>query len=531
MYLPQAFIYKDIRGVDWVDDIDKKYRLIEGEFYQAFKSRLGYVNKYYCGVSNMQSPFFFLAHQYSKLSKHPPDGFSRPYQLSILLASLVYTLLGLLLLRWLLLQYYSDKTTAISVIAIVLATNIVQYICIDSGQTHTYLFFLYCCILFFAKKWHDDPKLIYSSLLGLSLGLAIVTRPTEGIAILIPILWASHSKEAFKNKWKQVWNHQHHLLACLFFGTLCLLPQFGYWKYTTNEWIFDVGSVWQFFDPYFRVLFGFEKGWFVYTPISIFFIIALFKIKSFDFYRSVIFFNIFNIWIIIAWADWRYGGSYSTRALSQSYPVFALAFGALVQSFRKKMFYRIFLGVIVYLTITNLFQIYQYNQRIIHYDHMNYQYYKQVYWNPNPSSLQYSLLDTKDWIKNELKYNSLPLNNFDSTGMIWNDLQIEKELFLQDEINASELNYVKSTINLDLEYGFWGTAIKTSIIQNGKILKSQRIRLFHPAAIPGQANQYSLYTEIPEECLNCKLRYEIDQSHAVSIRNISIDILGFQKKS
>ena len=142
-----------------------------------------------------------------------------------------------------------------------------------------------------------------------------------------------------------------------------------------------MGSKWYFLNPYFRILLGFEKGWFVYTPITIFFVVGLFYIREYPFRKSVIIFCLLNLWIITSWADWRYGGSYSCRALVQSYPIFALPFAAVIEQISitrwKKLFYLLF----IYLTIVNLFQIYQYNAGIIRYDENSFEYYKSIYLN------------------------------------------------------------------------------------------------------------------------------------------------------
>jgi hypothetical protein len=76
-----------------------------------------------------------------------------------------------------------------------------------------------------------------------------------------------------------------------------------YWKYASGHFIFDVGSKWYFLNPWFRVLFGFEKGWFVYTPITIFFVAGWWFMRNQPFKRSVVVFCTLNLWIIMAWSD------------------------------------------------------------------------------------------------------------------------------------------------------------------------------------------------------------------------------------
>jgi hypothetical protein len=128
--------------------------------------------------------------------------------------------------------------------------------------------------------------------------------------------------------------------------------------------MYDVGSKWYFLNPWFRVLFGPEKGWFLYTPISIMMVAGLFLIKKYPFQKSVITFCLLNIWIIIAWSDWRYGGSYATRALVQSYPVFALALASFVQQMvhhkKQKLLYIIGIAF----ALLNFYQLQIYNSGV-----------------------------------------------------------------------------------------------------------------------------------------------------------------------
>ena len=76
MYLPAIFIYNDITEYKWLDDVDKKYRIVGDEWkFQISKQENGnYVTKYLGGVSILQAPFFFAAHGYALMTHHPADG-------------------------------------------------------------------------------------------------------------------------------------------------------------------------------------------------------------------------------------------------------------------------------------------------------------------------------------------------------------------------------------------------------------------------------------------------------------------------
>ena len=140
-----------------------------------------------------------------------------------------------------------------------------------------------------------------------------------------------------------------------------------------------LGSKWDFLDPHWRVLIGWEKGWFIYTPITVLFAAGLFYVRGMPWRKSVLVFSLLNLWIIIAWHDWRYGGSYSARALVQSYPVWALAFAALVERAWATRLRWPLMALCGYLLFVNLWQIRQYNNGVIKYDGMTLQEYRHIY--------------------------------------------------------------------------------------------------------------------------------------------------------
>lgn len=365
MYLPSIFIYKDVKELKWVPHIDTTYKVTGGVFYQASKLESGtYTNKYLIGVSIIQAPYFIIAHQLAQITGEAQDGFSRPYQYTLVFGLLLWGILGLLILRKVLLTYFSDKVTAATLILLALSSNLIQYIAVDPVQSHCSIFTLYALVLWFTIKWHENYKVKYAIFIGLICGLATICRPTEFIIILIPILWNTNLPDVAKEKWKQVGKHKQQVIVCIIAGLVGITPQLLYWQYTTGSPIYDVGSKWFFLNPYFRVLFGPEKGWFLYTPITIVMIIGLFYIKKYPFQKSVIFFCLLNIWIIIAWSDWRYGGSYSTRALSQSYPILALPLAAIINIViqKEKALVASILGIM--LIVLNFYQLEIYNKGV-----------------------------------------------------------------------------------------------------------------------------------------------------------------------
>lgn len=367
MYLPATFIYDDVKELKWFPEIDSTYHVSGGWFYQAIPLENGqFTCKYLSGVAIMESPFFAIGHFSAKITGAPQDGFSSPYQYAIMGGALFWFLIGLIFLRKVLLRFFNEQTTALSLLLLCLCSNLIQYVSVDGAMSHAYIFPLYSLILWLTIRWHDTPTWRTALPLGILSGLAVISRPTELILIFIPILWVWDSTKHGMTKFQFLKSKPIHLAAVIGGGILGILPQLIYWKYSTGSFIYDVGSKWFFLNPWWRVLFGPEKGWFLYTPIAGLMVAGFFFMKKFPFRKAVLTFCLLNIWIIISWSDWRYGASYSTRALTQSYPVFALAFACFIEYWLSlNRFKWLIPSVGIGLIFLNFYQMDIYNKGIL----------------------------------------------------------------------------------------------------------------------------------------------------------------------
>lgn len=366
LYLPSTFIYDDVKELKWFPEKDSIYQMSGGHFYQGIQLENGnYSFKYLSGVAIMETPFFFIGHQIAKWENEPQDGFSWPYQYAILFGAIFWFFIGLLILRKVLLVYFNEWVTAITLLLLCVTSNLIQYVSVDGAMSHSFIFPLYAAVLWYTIKWHKEPKLKYAILIGIISGIAVISRPTELIIMFIPLLWKFEPTNVTETKWQFLKRNKSQLLTVIGGGILGILPQLLYWKYTTGSFIFDVGSKWYFLNPWWRVLFGPEKGWFLYTPVAILMVAGFFFMKDRPFKRSVLIFCLLNIWIIISWSDWKYGASYSTRALTHSYPVFAMALACIVEYLWNSR-YKWWLPVLGVLLIwLNFTQLKTYNSGIL----------------------------------------------------------------------------------------------------------------------------------------------------------------------
>jgi len=510
LYLPSTFIYHDLKELSFFTEIDQKYELSGGHLYQAQKCDNGnYFFKYLGGVALMELPAFFIGHWIANISGHPADGFSMPYQLSIIVWVILINILAIFLLRRVLLRYFDDLVAAITLVLLLMASNYIQYVSIDSAMSHAFIFPLYVAVIYTTIKWHERPSVLWASLTGFIIGLAVISRPTELIIIFIPLLWNNQVKDTSTVKWQLVKKNKKHLIFLALFGFMAVIPQLIYWKYVTGSWIYDVGSKWDFLNPHFRVLFGFECGWFIYTPVTVFFIVGMFFMKKLPFKKAVITFCLLNIYIIIAWHDWRYGASYSCRALVQSYPLFALPLAAFIHHIRTKKWRFLVYAIGIYLVLVNVFQLDQYINGIIHYRDMNRKYYSRIYLNTSPSPLIISLLDTDEIIGNEDRYRSEDIIKSDS--IIRFNMPAYHELTIADlsidfdtEQSYTE-HWIKVEASAQIDLGISCSYLYTDIITSDST-KQLALRLFSPISKEGMLNEYAGFISVPKEFRSYRIR-------------------------
>lgn len=527
MYLPGYLIYDDVKELKWFPEIDSTYQVSGGNLYQATPlEKGGYAFKYLGGVAIMELPFFLVGHGVAIMTGAPADGFSWPYQYAIIFGAIFWFFVGCLILRKVLLRYYSETITTITLLLICLASNILQYVSVDGAMSHAFIFPLYAAMLWLTIRWHEAPSKYRALFIGCIAGLATISRPTELIIIFIPLLWSLESSGKLKSKWALVKQHKSHALWAIGGGILGILPQLLYWKHATGSWVYDVGSKWMFFNPWWRVLVGFEKGWFIYTPIAIFMVLGLFFLKGKPYRKAILTFCLLNIWIIISWSDWRYGASYSTRALVQSYPVFALALSAFLErvyTTRTKKWLVTIAGL--YFIGVNLFQLLQYNATILHYDHMNAKYYAAIYLDPDPTPLDYSLLDTDERMyidpNSSLHNKQLAFKHSSVVAKMGVEFgvgtfAIKDEKWLRMQLSAVSIKGMNTAF------------ITLKCFSKGKVIKEKRFRMFTPQAKEKKKQQYEAHLVVPEQTEYVAVG--VDSFAEYEGKSVKLTISGFRKK-
>jgi len=430
LYLPAQFIYHDIgiNDFSWLQKILDQYSPTIG-FYQAYMGPEGdYIMKYPMGMAILFAPFFFIAHLFAGSMGFPADGFSLPYQVSIALGCLFYTIIGIWFLRKVLLRYFSDTVTTMVMILLVLGTNYFELTAYDGALVHNSLFTIYILIIWFTIRWHETPKWRYAILLGFFVGLSVLIRPTEIISALIPLLWGIFNKDSWRQKWTLVTSHWSQVTCMVLVVFIVGFIQLIYWKIHAGTFVFysyEKEEQLEFLAPYIMdVLFSWKKGWLIYTPMMVFPLIGfifLYKRNLKIFWAAFLFFAV-NLLIISSWTTWWYGGSLGQRSLVQSYAIMAIPFGAFITwILRLKIWIKITFGLLaIFFIWLNLFQTWQYMTWIIDPSRMTKEYYWAIFGRKHVDSSKYKLLEyienfDREFLEDENKYEkrTLAFHNFE----------------------------------------------------------------------------------------------------------------------
>jgi hypothetical protein len=419
LYLPATFIYHDlgIKDFSWLQKLLDTYNPTIG-FYQAYMGPAGmYVMKYPMGMSILYSPFFFIGHWYALLFHYPADGFSLPYEISIGFGSVFYGLAGVYFLRKILLAYFTDMVTALTMILIVLGTNYFQLTAYDGDMAHTYLFALFAVITWLTIRWHDKPSWKYAIPLGLLLGLCTLVRPTSVVMVLVPLLWLPGGIGAWKKKLELFSRNIPQIITVIILFSLVSFLQLLYWKLHSGKWIYYSyveGEKLQWIARHLiNILVSYRKGWFIYTPMMLFIIPGFFLLwkKDRSLFQPVFIFFAVNLILVSSWTGWWYSGSFGMRALMESYVLASIPLAALVAWLGScKAPLRVITGLVMFFFILlNLFQTWQYMNFILDPARITKAFYWRTFGktHSNPRDALYLLPDennVKETLENESDY-------------------------------------------------------------------------------------------------------------------------------
>jgi len=392
MYLPATFIYHDPE-MKYLDTLKGPVR----DHYWVGKSPTGkWIGRFSIGMAIAYSPFFFFADAIANISGAPRNGFSQPYEFGLYICGFMYSLVGFLFLGLALSRFFNDKITALTLLCIGLGTNLFYYSTSEGAMAHAVLFCLCSVFLFATLAWHQRPGLGFIVLLCFSFGLIVLIRPSNIIISLVFLLYGVYNGVSFRQKMQFFRPHIWQLAAGLAILILMALPQLLYWKQQTGNLFYYSYSGERFFfgHPHiFDGFFSFRKGWLLYTPIIALGLIGFGVLRRYakELFIPILVYVLLNIWVVLSWWCWWYGGGFGLRAFIESYAFLSLPLAALWRwAFEKGWLATTSVVIFAFLCVKlNLFQSKQYREGMLHWDSMSKEVYMATF-------LKYEYIKDKD---------------------------------------------------------------------------------------------------------------------------------------
>ena len=379
-YLPALFYENDLSLSFLKDSVNTG---IQAKLYAPNKTPDGrFVIKMSMGMAITYLPFFGLAHVFANLFDYPVDGFSEPYHFAIVFSSLFYYLLGLIFLGRILQRYFSSSVSTLVLFCLSFGTNLFYYLTMGGAMSHAVGFALISVFMYYSILWHDHQQLKTAILIGCVGGFLILVRPINVLVFIFFFLYNVKSVHEMGDRIKLLITNKWHVIVIIVFGFLIFLPQMLYWQYTTGSFLFNsyVGEHFYFGNPHvLKAMFGFRKGWLIYTPIMLFSLSGFLLLRD-DlrrFLAPLIVFFLVYLYVAFSWWCWWYGGSFGQRTMIDIYPFLAIPFAAFLRwvANGKQWLQRFFYSLIALFTALNLFQSMQAKYNISHYDSMTRESY------------------------------------------------------------------------------------------------------------------------------------------------------------
>jgi hypothetical protein len=292
------------------------------------------VIKYYCGTALLISPFFFVSCAVAWIGHYPIDAYSELFQKILSMVGIFYLLLGLLFSAKILQNLkISSLNIIITLTIFIFGSNLLTYTIIHPGMSHVYSFFAVSFFLWLFSSFLNSGKKKYLLMSAVVLGLVYLIRPFN--ILIIGFLWFFiDDMKSFISLLKK--NSRTLVLAMLLFSLTISLQNILWWIQCREFFIWSYRHEGFYFThpEFFRVLFGFRKGLFIYTPllgISLLGLLVLFRKNKVRFLITICFLLLIT-YLLSAWWCWSYSDGFGMRPFIDFYVIFILLFALLLQN-------------------------------------------------------------------------------------------------------------------------------------------------------------------------------------------------------
>ncbi|MDI9339109.1 MAG: hypothetical protein QM534_00955 [Sediminibacterium sp.] len=386
-YTPVNFIVGDAR--DYYSYlisvfVDHNLNSQNGDAWYLLKTVDGTINVHTIGESVLLLPFFLVGWMLAIITGAELNGVSFPFQITVALAALTYLLTGLhYLLRLLTELGFKAKTVAVTGILLVFGTNLFNYTVFEPAMSHVYSFSLISLFLFFSRRavqLCSKPDLFRAILV---LGLITLLRPNNILVVFAAGIWFNAISEVSSFfKWMvRLPGFYISVLAAMtivFIQNLVWFYQSGHFFHHTYK---ADGFYW--FNPQvLKLLFGFDNGFFIYTPLCLVFIAGIllwYKQNRFAFWAALLFLAGLIYFFASYWA-YTYFDGLGIRVMVDYYAFLAVIGARLTELVLQTKLFTILSAVLVSaLVVLNLVYCYQNNRGILLRAGMTFEQWRYIF--------------------------------------------------------------------------------------------------------------------------------------------------------
>ncbi len=359
----------------------------EGRILPQEYTRTGHVvNLASVGPSVQWAPFFVVVHavvlSINHLRAHiPPDGFSRPYVVSMAFVTAFYGFVGLFLSFCLARTRFEERWAFLATLGIWFASSLPVYMYFNPFWSHAHSVFSVALFLWYWNRTRGQRTKAQWAVLGLLAGLMIDNYYANGMVLLVPLV---ESLRCYWRAWKAEGEGQDIgavgrllLSNSLFLVAIGvgLLPTFATRQILYGS-PFETGyglSTWNWIHPaLWQVLFSSNHGLLSWTPILIPALLGLFFLRKYDqemaAYFGVAFLGYYLL--IAAYPAWHGISAFGGRTFISLTPIFIVGLtatlGEIAQAFRdRRRVYEVACSAMALVILWNLGFIFQWGMHLI----------------------------------------------------------------------------------------------------------------------------------------------------------------------
>jgi len=364
--------------------IDKNLTHQDISHWYVMQTPTGTINAHPPGVSVLLFPFFCIGYIWAALFNFPLDGFSKPFQVMVSMGALFYLTAGLIYLRRLLAAFNSkDKIIALVIVLMFFGTNLIIYALDEPSMSHIYSFALITAFLYYIHRIFQQPSKRHLYFAGIILGLIILVRPVNAIIFMVIPFFADsfdnlmiRIKKLFR-QWKTLVLPTLLFLLVASIQSIIWLMQNGkiiQWSLRGRGFYFGHPQTW-------LMLFGFDSGFFIYTPLCFIILlglIPLFYQNRFRFFILTLFIA-FAFYLFSCYWSYNYYDGLGIRTFVDFYSLFSILLAILLTYIADKKIKYAAIIVITGAFLLNLVYCYQYQADIMLHSGMTFKKYKYIF--------------------------------------------------------------------------------------------------------------------------------------------------------